>query len=518
MSIQPARNFGKSGSTKRNLQRLVPALMIAAAARSAYAQYAVPALPTIGSATYNAGVSDSAIGTSNVLTAGTTSTIATNNTTVLNDYITYASTHGGGTVVIPTGSYDANEILMKNNVDLDVQTGATLVNFTPLNTFVTGGSGATGNIELSGGGVLDDNATTKTSNNKMVFLEGLTNIEVANVSIEDASNEHLVAECDNNLTINNVTIADPNTLTANSGKYLANTDGIDFSGTNVLIENCNIADGDDNLVAKPDTTTANGITAYTANVNVENINITAGHGISIGGQTNAGLNGMYVNNVTETGAGTNSTSRIEQGIHLKAGDGAAGSNNQNGGLVQNVTFNNMTMTNVDDALVINSYYNDGDDNFPTIPAASAPTDSTEPLWENITMENITVVSAVGSAAEIYGLNSSPANTIGLNIQNINVINSGSAWKMYYSTGVYFNNVNVRGAMLPDSESDVKNSGGVSVDDEQFDSFVSAGSASPIYTPPLAIPEPMSASLMLGASGLLAFRRPRKTIKLPIIDE
>ncbi len=510
MSIQPARNFGLSKNARRNIQRLVPAIVIAAAAHSVLAQYAVPALPTIGSAVYNAGVSDSAIGTSNVLLAGTTTAIATNNTTVLNDYISYASANGGGTVVIPTGSFDANEILMKNNVNLDVQTGATLVNFTPLNTFVTEAGGATGNIELSGGGVLDDNATTKTSNNKMVFLSGLTNIEVQNLSIEDASNEHLVTECDNNVTINNITIADPNTLTANSGKYLANTDGIDFSGTNYLIENASIADGDDNLVAKPDTTVVNGITAYTANVNVENITITAGHGISIGGQTNAGLNGMYVNNVTETGAGTSSTTRIEQGIHLKSGDGTT-SNTENGGLVENVTFNNMTMTNVDDALVINSYYNDGDDNFPTIPAPSAPTDSTEPLWENITMENINVVSAVGSAAEIYGLNSSPANTIGLNFLNINVQNSGSAWKMYYSTGLYFNNVNVRGALIPDSEMDVKNSGGVTVNDEEFDTFASPAVAGPIYTPPLApVPEPMSAGLMLGAATILGSRRPRRT--------
>jgi polygalacturonase len=508
MCIQSRSHIGLSKKTGRKLVGLVPALMMAAAARSAFAQYAVPTLPTIGSATYNAGTSDSAIGTSNVLVAGTTSTVAANNTTVINDYITYASTHGGGTVVIPTGSYDSNEILMKNNVNLDVQTGATLLNFTPLNTFVTAASGATGNIELSGGGVIDDGATTKTSNNKEILLAGLNNIEVTNLSVEDGSNEHLVTECDNNVTINNITIADPGTLAANSGKYLANTDGIDFSGTNYLIQNCNIADGDDNLVAKPDTTTVNGITAYTANVNVENITITAGHGISIGGQTNAGLNGMYVNNVTETGSGTSSTTRIEQGVHLKAGDGTT-SNTENGGLVQNVTFNNMTMTNVDDALVINSFYNDGDDNFPTEPEAAAPTDSTEPLWDNVTFENITVNSAVGSAAEIYGLNSSPANTIGLNIQNINVINSGSAWKMYYATGLYFNNVTVRGGTLPDSEGDFKNGSGVTIDDESNDSFVSAANASPIYTPPLAVPEPMSFGLMAGATSLMGLKRPKK---------
>ncbi len=500
MSIQPTRNFGLSKNARRNIQRLVPAIVVAAATRSAIAQYAVPTLPTIGSAVYNASVSDPAIGTSNVLLAGTTTGIATNNTTVLNDYISYASANGGGTVVVPTGTYDSNEILMKNNVNLDVQTGATLVNFTPLNTFVTQAAGSSGNIEVGGGGVLNDNASS-TSNNKMVFLAGLTNVEVQNLTIENASNEHLVAECDNNVTINGITIQDPL-------KTQANTDGIDFSGTNYLIQNCSLSDGDDDIVAKPDTTVINGMTAYTANVNVENITITAGHGISIGGQTNAGLNGMYVNNVTETGANTTSNGRIQDGIHLKAGDGNV-TNNENGGLVQNVTFNNMTMTNVDDALVVNSYYNDGSDNFPNVPSPSSPTDSTEPIWENITMENILVNNAVSDAAGIYGLNSNPLNMNGVNVLNVNIINSGSAFKMYYATGVYFSNVSCRGASLPDVEGTYKN-GGITLDDEQFDTFVSAGNASPIYTPPLApVPEPMSAGLMLGTATILGSRRPRR---------
>ena len=329
----------------------------------------------------------------------------------------------------------------------------------------------------------------------MVQLEGLTNIEVNDITIENAPNEHLVAECDNNVTINDVTIQDPL-------KTQANTDGIDFSGTNFLIENCNISDGDDDICAKPDTTVVNGMTAYTANVNIENITITAGHGISIGGQTNAGLNGMYVNNVTETGANTGSSGRISNGIHLKAGDGNT-TNNENGGLVQNVTFNNFTMTNVDDVLVINSYYNNGSDNYPSIPAPAYTPTPTEPIWKNITMENINCTNSLGSAAQIYGLNTATPDISGLNFENITFGSTESPWKMYYANDIYMDNVDVAGAELENNETGVKSGGNTENDEADDTNFVTPPNNAPIYTPPLAVvPEPMSLGLMLGAATIL----------------
>jgi polygalacturonase len=495
----------------------LPGIAIIGAAGSACAQdYAVPQLPTIGTTVYNLSLPDGGIAgasfdsgatlISGVSTSKTTAaTDATDNTTLINDAIAYATANGGGTIEIPGVSggatYLSNEILLNNNINLDVATNATLQNETTTNTFISTAPTASGNIQISGGGILNSNATS-TSNNKMVQLEGLDNVEVNNVTIENAPNEHLVTEADSNVTINNVTIQD--------AKDQANTDGIDFSGTNILIENCNIADGDDDIVAKPDTTVVNGITAYTANVLIQNINITAGHGISIGGQTNAGLNGMYVNNVTETGSGTGSDQVIEYGIHLKAGDGTTTAT-QNGGLVQNVTFNNFTMTNVDDALVISSFYNNGSDNFPSnSDYPVSPTDSTEPLWKNITMENILVNNATGSAAELYGLDSSPPNTVGLNFENINILENDSPWKMYYSTGVFMDGVTIDGAQILDAEGDYKTPDGKTTEsDETNDTFVSADDASPIYTPPLAVPEPASLITLIGIASASCSLRPRR---------
>ena len=74
---------------------------------------------------------------------------------------------------------------------------------------------------------------------------------------------------------------------------------------------------------------------------VTNCTFKHGHGLSIGGQTNLGLNGLTATNITFDGTTT--------GIRMKASRIA-------GGLVQNCTYSNITMYNVQYPININSYY------------------------------------------------------------------------------------------------------------------------------------------------------------------
>src|SRR5580658_10476973 len=84
-------------------------------------------LPEIGSTTYNVTVSNSNIDGGAVAEADNASF---NNTTVINDFLSYAASHGGGTVVVPKPSngdyYATDELLIGNNTNLDVATGATI--------------------------------------------------------------------------------------------------------------------------------------------------------------------------------------------------------------------------------------------------------------------------------------------------------------------------------------------------------------------------------------------------------
>jgi len=160
---------------------------------------AIP-LPVISSTVFNVVTGYGAVGD------GTT-----DNTTAIQNAINAATANsGGGIVEIPnsgTGVFMSGKLTLKSNVDLQIDTGVTLRNTSPSSTLITT-SGTLQNIEISGGGTLDGNATSTSSNN-LVSLQHITNLEVTNVTIENASHEHLVPEKDTNVTINNITIQDP---------------------------------------------------------------------------------------------------------------------------------------------------------------------------------------------------------------------------------------------------------------------------------------------------------------------
>jgi polygalacturonase len=448
-----------------------------------------PTLPTIGSNDFNVTVSNSNIDGGAVAVAND----STLNTTVLQDFINYASTStslvngvtvDGGTVEIPSAaeSYLTGELFLRNDVNLEIDTGATLQNHTPTSTFIAT-NGTTTNIEISGGGILNNNATT-TSGNDMLNLQHITNLLVNGVTIESAAHEHLVTEQSNNVTINAITITDQNLA-------LKNTDGIDYSGNNFLIENSSIADGDDDIVAKPDSTAM-------SNITIINDIIGVGHGISIGGQTNDGLTNMTVNNITFNGT-TN-------GLRLKAGGGC-------GGVVQNVTFSNIKMTNVTYPIIISSWYDGGDDygskeqgatnllipadfnqsnpGDPSVSVNESNNTSAYPFFDNITYTNITATGGSGQAAIIYGLNSTDSNPADP-LRNIDTINFNNVnLSAAYGAEIYYaSNLNITGLSVTATNGN----------DEYLygDTFSS-------------VPEPTTFGL-LGAIGMLALgrRRSRKT--------
>jgi polygalacturonase len=455
-------------------------------------------LPNIGSTTYNVTVANSNIDGGAVAEADDGSF---NNTTVINDFLSYAAAHGGGTVEVPKPSngdyYAADELKIGNDTNLEIVSGATLENLSPDSTFLDTLSSSSTNIEISGGGELNGDASG-TSGNHMCTLENITNFEVNGVSIDNASNEHLVCENDSNVLINAVTISD--------SKIQANTDGIDFSGSNYLIENCSIADGDDDIVAKPESTAC-------SNIYIQNITITNGHGISIGGQTNDGLNGMFVNNVTINMASQSNANAID----LKAGAGF-------GGKVQNVTFNNVTVNDVDDALIISSYYaSNGNESYPSIPAPAYTPATNEPFFENITLENIKVNDVSSNAMHAYGLNTSSENVSALNFENITFTNDKNPWNMFYCNDVFMSGVSVNGTTISDSEGNYSNSSGDEVSQEADDTFVSsanstytssvptleAGSNDAIVLGGIAsVPEPGTVAIGVMAWSLLLARRRR----------
>jgi polygalacturonase len=338
----------------------------------------------------------------------------TANTTAIHNAITAAHAAGGGTVLVPAGTFLSGPITLANNINLEIDGGATL-RMLPRGTYPSSSTPFISasnlhDVQISGAGVIDGQGAgwyAHSSRPDLFRFAGSSIVAVQDVTLLNSPKMHLTFSATNNVTIDSVTISAP----ANS----PNTDGIDPAGSNYLIENCTIADGDDNVAVKPQS-------VFCSNITVTNCTFGSGHGVSIGGETNDGLNGMTLTNCTFNGT-TN-------GVRLKAGRGF-------GGMVQNVTFDQITMTNVQHPLWITSYYLNGTATDPSDPSQDhgQPVTSTTPFWQNITFSNITATGA-SNVGTLYGLPEAPLSNITLT--NVN-ISATSKMKVYHAQNVQFAN-------------------------------------------------------------------------------
>jgi polygalacturonase len=169
-----------------------------------------------------------------------------------------------------------------------------------------------------------------------------------------------------------------------------NTDGIDPGpAQNVTIENSYIGDGDDNISLKPSENPGGGAAA---DMTILNNNFYVGHGMSIGSQTAGGASNVLVENLNIDGDPTNSN---DTGIRIK-------SESSNGGIVSNVTYENVCMQNVASPIQFNPFYD-------------SSTGSNYPQFENITLSNVTVLTAGNVLLEGY----SSTYPLGLTLDNVN---------------------------------------------------------------------------------------------------
>jgi polygalacturonase len=433
-----------------------------------------PALPTIGSTVYNVGVSNSAIDGGAVAVGDGT----TDNTSVINAFISYAASHGGGTVEIPAASspYMSNEILMQSGINFQVDKGATVRNITNSKTLM-GSSGPISNIELSGGGAFDD-AATSSLGTKMINFVNSNNILVNNVTIENSTGRHLYLNNCNNVTINQLSIHDQNVA--------AGEDGVDYSGSNYLLENSSIADGDDGFVNKAGS-------FPTKNVTVINDTFGSGGGIGWGTGTAAGGSNYYIDNVTFNGSESAFTFK---GTNVSGSAGGGGLTTP----ISGVVFKNITMKNVVCPIYIDSFWGEGTggSNFP-----SSPTDSTHypstiqpitpyaPVLEDVLFLNITSTAGnQDNAGRIFGLFSTPDSLQNITFDNVN-IQAGSDMEFWYASGIDYSGLTVT---IPSSAG------------HSHDSPVPGVYMYDVTGP---VPEPATLALAGISALLLAARRPRR---------
>ncbi len=409
--------------------RIIPnylqALVTTVGALFATVALGTPTLPTIPAGTFN------------VTSYGAVGDGVTISTLAISNAIVAASAAGGGTVEIPAaaGAYLCGPLLFRSSVNLQIDGGATL-KMLPFGQWPGGSSppdfivgSSLHDVEISGSGTIDGSATASgwwsglstSARPYMISLSSCQRLLIQNVTLINAPKMHIsLKNKGGNITILGITINTPAS---------PNTDGIDLVGTNCLVQDCSISDGDDNIALG--TSSAGTPTSLTT---ITNCTFGIGHGVSIGGNTAGGVSNLTVINCTFNGT--------DYGIRMKSDNVTSGSGGA-GGTAQNLSYLNITMTNITrGAIVIYSYYNEYGTPTAISPttAASQSIGSTNiPIWANITISNVYALvtsngSTPGIAGIIWGRIESPVTNVTLSRVSIT---APKTFDVYNAHGIRF---------------------------------------------------------------------------------
>lgn len=200
-------------------------------------------------------------------------------------------------------------------------------------------------------------------------------------------------------TIHDVTISEP-ASEAGAGKASHNTDGISIWGPYVNIYNCNISNGDDNVVCDDDA-------QY---IHVWNCYFGTGHGASIGSFTK-NIKHVWFDQITMNGTTT--------GVRLKTGINSDGT--LRGGGEEDFKFTNITMTKVANPFSMDCYYDKKYNADPAVDKANARAlDGTTPTYNGVLLQNIkTTDVCTGNAIFLVGRPESHIKNVTLDNVQIN---------------------------------------------------------------------------------------------------
>jgi polygalacturonase len=203
----------------------------------------------------------------NILDYGAIADGKTVNTKVIQKAIDDCSNSGGGTVTVPTGQFLIGTIYLKNDVNINLETGAVLLGSTKIEDYdpqILIRALEAKNISISGNGTIDGQGHTfwipadrskipydrapewihkNPSPRNLIKLEGCKNVTIQNIHLKGAESWTLHLLGCNEVLVNGITIRNP--------LQGPNTDGIDIQAcSNVRIANCDIYTRDDAICLK----------------------------------------------------------------------------------------------------------------------------------------------------------------------------------------------------------------------------------------------------------------------------
>jgi polygalacturonase len=325
---------------------------------------------------------------------------------------------GGGTVKFSPGIYLSQPITIRNKTTVLLEAGATLQACTNQTDFMKvpgdwlkakgadfipfiSGDDLT-NVTFTGKGTIDGNgavwweeaekARQKVSGYvlprpRLIIFKRCKNLRLSGIRLINSPSSHLLFSDCEDVTIENVKIFAP--------AGAANTDGINPSNSrNVTITHCTIDTGDDNIAIKSGRKVA-GREFACENITVTSCTFLHGHGMAIGSATVGGVRHVVVKNCH--------FESTDNGLRIK-------SDRDRGGLVEDISYSDISMENVHPAISIVCYYqNSTNDKFPKNDPAR-PVTKTTPIFRNIRISNLTA-TCTQDAGLIVGLPESVVSNV-----------------------------------------------------------------------------------------------------------
>lgn len=382
---------------------------------------------------------------------------------------------GGGRIVVPAGNYRTGPIHLVSNTELHVEEGAE-VHFIPdperyLPAVKTRWEGMEmmgyspliyahkcENVAVTGKGLIDggadcntwwpwkglntkcDNSTDEGNDNQHAPRKALMDEMEAGVAVADRHygeksflRPPLVQfyEC-NNVLIEGVTLENSpfwvihpvlcegvTVRGVTTRSHGPNSDGCDPECCrNVLIEDCLFDNGDDCIAIKSGRN-ADGrrLNVPTENVVVRNCQMRDGHGgLVLGSELSGGVRNVFLEDCVM------SSPHLERGLRIKT-------NAMRGGDIHDIYVRNLTIGQVKDVIVINFYYEEGDQG------------DFDPNVYNIQVENL-VCQQANRAFHIRGFERAPIR--GLQISNSRIDQAASIGVIEEVVGLTVNQVTING--------------------------------------------------------------------------
>ena len=265
-------------------------------------------------------------------------------------------------------------------------------------TSVIDGQGARWWLARENGETFNPGAMIRFEKGKRFLIRNLKiqNTPGVNITISNSNGA-------NNATIHDVTISEP-ASEAGKGKASHNTDGIAIWGPYVNIYNCNISNGDDNVVCDDDA-------QY---IHVWNCYFGTGHGASIGSFTK-NIKHVWFDQITMNGT--------TAGVRLKTGSDKTNNviTKLRGGGEEDFKFTNFTMTNVKNPFSMDCYYDKEYNADPAVDKANARAlDGTTPTYNGVLLQNIKTTDVCsGNAIFLIGRPESHIKNVTLDNVQIN---------------------------------------------------------------------------------------------------